>query len=400
VQRQSFPPGRPPLQRRFAVHAAWLLLVALAASGCPRETALDLGRPERVADGVQLYRVSDPNLLDPPGPVAVQMLRLDPSRVDLQSALARNRVMQLETVPDMAARTGAIAAINAGFFVVKNGDPAGVLEVGNELVSDTPLTRGALGILRSPGAPLKLIFDRVSVAASLRFTREDEEFTQAIDGIDTTRARGKLMLYTPRFGPDSDMADTGVEWQLSGTPLTVTDKRPNAGRTPIPPGGVVLSFGGTILPTALERLDRGQAVTIEPRFQTLLGTLPEQWLDAHDIVGGAGLLVFRGKPITDWTEEQLRAGFNTEKHPRTMIGTAKNGTIWLITVDGRNPQLSLGMTFAELQRLAQKLNLYHALNLDGGGSTTMVVKGAVVNHPTDATGPRRVSDGLVVVGKR
>ena len=80
----------------------------------------------------------------------------------------------------------------------------------------------------------------VSVSASLRFRLEDEEFTQAIDGIDTTRARGKLMLYTPRFGPDSDMADTGVEWQLSGTPLTVTDKRPNAGRTPIPPGGVVL----------------------------------------------------------------------------------------------------------------------------------------------------------------
>jgi hypothetical protein len=320
--------------------------------------------------------------------------------VDLQSALARNRVMQLETVPDMAARTGAIAAINAGFFVVKNGDPAGVLEVGNELVSDTPLTRGAVGILRSPGAPLKLIFDRVRVSASLRFTHQDEEFTQAIDGIDTTRARGKLMLYTPRFGPDSDMADTGVEWQLSGTPLTVTDKRPNAGRTPIPANGVVLSFGGTILPTALERLDRGQAVTIEPRFQTLLGTLPERWLDAHDIVGGAGLLVFRGKPITDWTEEQLRAGFNTEKHPRTMIGTAKNGTIWLITVDGRNPEVSLGMTFAELQRLAQKLSLYNALNLDGGGSTTMVVRGAVVNHPTDATGPRRVSDGLVVVARK
>jgi exopolysaccharide biosynthesis protein len=54
------------------------------------------------------------------------------------------------------------------------------------------------------------------------------------------------------------------------------------------------------------------------------------------------------------------------------------------------------MTFAELTNLATKLNLVNALNLDGGGSTTMVVKGKVVNHPSDAVGPRRVSDALIV----
>jgi exopolysaccharide biosynthesis protein len=54
------------------------------------------------------------------------------------------------------------------------------------------------------------------------------------------------------------------------------------------------------------------------------------------------------------------------------------------------------MTFSELTNLARRLNLVHALNLDGGGSTTMVVKGKIVNHPSDATGPRRVSDALIV----
>lgn len=308
--------------------------------------------------------------------------------------------MQLETVSDMAARVGAIAAINAGFFVVKNGDPAGVLEVGDELVSDAGLTRGAVGIIRQAGRPLKLVFDRIGASVSLRFRAGGEEFTYDVDGIDTTRVRGKLMLYTPRFGPDSDMAGTGVEWQLAGAPLKVVERRPNAGRTPIPRNGIVLSFGGTVLPTALERLDRGQRVTIEPRVQSLLGTLPEQWLDAQDIVGGAGLLMYHGRVLTDWTDEQLRAGFNTERHPRTMIGTSKSGAIWLVTVDGRNPETSLGMSFAELQALALKLNLFNALNLDGGGSTTMVVNGKIVNHPSDATGPRRVSDGLVVIKRK
>lgn len=388
--------------RPFARRAsAALIIAALAwlAAGCPRETAIDLGKPEKVADGVQLFRLDDPNLLDPPGPVAVQILRLDPSRVDLRSALARDRVMQLETVPEIAARANAIAAVNAGFFNVKSGDPAGVLELGDELVSDSPLTRGAVGILRAPGRPMSLVFDRVSAAVALAYTAGGETFSQDVDGVDTTRVRGKLMLYTPRFGPDSDMADTGVEWQLAGSPLRVTARRPNAGRTPIPHDGLVLSFGGTVLPTGLEHLGEGQDVAIRTTFRTLLGTRPEQWVRAQDVVSGAGLLVHQGKPVTDWSAEQLRAGFDTERHPRTMIGTTRGSAVWLVTVDGRNPPLSLGMTFAELTSLALKLNLVHALNLDGGGSTTMVVKGRIVNHPSDATGPRKVSDALVVVRK-
>jgi hypothetical protein len=384
------------LARRF-LHASAIAALAWLTAACPRETAINLGQPEQVADGVQLFRVDDPKLLDPPGPVAVQILRLDPSKIDLRSALARDRVMQLETVPDIAARSGAIAAVNAGFFAVKNGDPAGLLELGGELVSDSPLTRGAVGIVRGRGKPVSLIFDRVSASLSLDYAVGGESFSQEIDGVDTTRVRGQLMLYTPRFGPDSDMADTGVEWQLAGSPLRVIERRPNAGRTRIPADGVVLSFGGTVLPTGLERLDAGQEVSIRTHFRTLLGTRPGQWAMAQDVIGGAGLLVFQGKPLGEWSAEQLRAGFDTERHPRTLVGTTRGSAIWLVTVDGRNPSVSLGMTFAELTNLAQKLTLVYALNLDGGGSTTMVVKGKVVNHPSDAAGPRKVSDALIVV---
>ena len=387
--------GFRPIAKRVSFALAVAALAWLTA-GCPRETTVNLGAPEKVADGVQLYHLDDAKLLDPPGPVAIQILRLDPSKVDLRSALARDRVMQLETVADIAARSNAIAAINAGFFVVKNGDPAGVLELGDELVSDSPLTRGAVGIIRAPGQPASLIFDRVSASVSLSYTADGEPVTQEINGVDTTRVRGQLMLYTPRFGPDSDMADTGVEWQLAGSPLRVIERRPNAGRTPIPGDGVVLSFGGTVLPTGLERLDAGREVTIRPHFRALLGTRPEQWVRAQDIVGGAGLLVHQGTPMTDWSAEQLRPGFDTERHPRTMIGTTRAAAIWLVTVDGRNPSVSPGMTFAELTGLAHKLNLVYALNLDGGGSTTMVVNGKIVNHPSDAAGPRKVSDALVV----
>src|SRR5262249_33606533 len=132
-----------------------------------------------------------------------------------------------------------------------------------------------------------------------------------------------------------------------------------------------------------------------------VGSRPADWSGARHIVSGAGLLLRNGREITEWKEEGLSAGFETTRHPRTMIGVDRDGEVWLVTVDGRQPWLSLGMTFAELKRLANRIGLESALNLDGGGSTTMGLKGGwVLNHPSDETGPRTVSDAIVVLPRR
>jgi exopolysaccharide biosynthesis protein len=73
--------------------------------------------------------------------------------------------------------------------------------------------------------------------------------------------------------------------------------------------------------------------------------------------------------------------------------------MWLVTIDGRQPAYSVGMTFAELIALCNRLDLNDAINLDGGGSTTMVVKDVIVNKPSDATGPRPVSDAILVMAR-
>ncbi len=130
-----------------------------------------------------------------------------------------------------------------------------------------------------------------------------------------------------------------------------------------------------------------------------LGSSAKDWARAGHAVGGAGLLLLNGRVLEEWAEERIAQGFDTTRHPRTMIG--EDGTsIWLVTVDGRQPALSLGMSFTELQGLAARLGLRSALNLDGGGSTTMVIRGAVVNHPSDQTGPRKVSDAIVVRSRK
>jgi hypothetical protein len=373
-----------------------LLLVLLSfLAACTSADDRGLGTPAQVAPGVALYHLADPSLLDPPGPIAIQILRLDPARTRLKSALSQDHVVGTETVPEMAVRHEAIAAVNAGFFA-PNGDPTGLLQVDGELVSDTPRPRGAVAVGVDKSGRTTLLFDVVTAQARLMAGTAQPI---PIAGIDTVRRRGKLMLFTPKYYEHTDTAPNGIEWVVAGSPLTVRARHVDVGSTPIPADGFVLSYGGLDPPAPLDSLDVGNRITIERRFATRHGTAPESWASADHVIGGAGLLLRDGRTVEDWALEDLRPGFTTERHPRTLIGTDETGTIWLVTIDGRNPQVSVGMTFAELQRLAARLKLSDALNLDGGGSTTMVVRGAVVNHPSDPAGPRKVSDALLVVGR-
>ena len=274
------------------------LLLVVAAPSAQR----GLGSAEWIADGVLLYRLEDQSLLDPAGPIAVQALRVDPVKNTIQLALAQDTSPARETVPAIAARKQAIAAVNAGFFALPSGAPSGILKTGGRLIGGTKRARGAVAITRRGGATL-MLFDRVIV----------EKTT------------------------------------------------PNA-------------------------------------YSTRLGTKPQDWLSATDIVSGAGLLMVNGREMDEWADEQISAAFDTTRHPRTMIGVDGDNHVWLVTVDGRQPPLSLGMNFSELKGLARRLGLRSALNMDGGGSTTMVLKdGWIVNHPSDPTGPRAVSDAIVVL---
>jgi exopolysaccharide biosynthesis protein len=88
------------------------------------------------------------------------------------------------------------------------------------------------------------------------------------------------------------------------------------------------------------------------------------------------------------------------RHPRTAAGFSRDRrTLFLLTVDGRSTR-SVGVTLEELARLMRRLGAWEAMNFDGGGSTTMVIDGAVVNVPSDAGGEREVGSGLLVVRKR
>ena len=188
-----------------------ILASIILAAACLRvEQCAWLGTSETVAPGVELFRVSDPALVDPVGPIAVYLLRLDLARVRIESALSNEEVMDAERVDAIARRHQAIAAINGGFFNVKNGEPFSLLKVGGELVSDTSLVRGVIAIQSPAGGRQEFDFDQAAVKLEARFKVEGQPAAAvAVDGLDTTRERGKLMLYTPRYHADTDTAPTG-----------------------------------------------------------------------------------------------------------------------------------------------------------------------------------------------
>jgi hypothetical protein len=381
--------------RRFA--ACSLLLVVSACGARPTNW---LGSVSHVAPGVDLYQSFDPSLVDGAGPVALSLIKIDPAQARISSALSNERVLDAETVVEIAKRRGALAAINGGFFNRDNGEPIGLLKVGGELVSDASAPRGVVVIGRTPDGRDTLTFDQLAAKVTMHVKTTDEEWEVPIAGVDTTRERGKVMLYTPAYHGDTDTAPTGTEWVLSGQPLTVTEIRRAAGRTPIPPQGAVLSFGGTKPPDELEALEVGALVTFATEWRSRFG-VPPAVLDAStDIINGAGLIRRGGQSLNDWKVEALPvATFVEARHPRTLIGQDRQGAIWLIAVDGRQPDHSVGMTFADLERLAGRLELIDALNLDGGGSTTMVVRGRVVNRPSDPGG-RPVADAVIVTPRQ
>jgi exopolysaccharide biosynthesis protein len=371
------------------------LLVAIAA-GVSAQTSW-LSAPQAVAPGVEYFTSTDQTLTDPPAPTAVYLLKLDPSKVQLDSVHAKDRILALDTVDAIAKSHQAIAAVNAGFFNVKNGDPATVLKIAGELVSDATLTRGVV-LINSPASGMTALnFDQVGAKQELHFTVDGKELVVPINGVDTTRAVGKLMLYSPMYNADSDTAATGTEWVISGKPLTVKSVQRNAGHTKIPKDGFVLSYGGTKLPSALAQLKPQVEVSLKTNGVSLNGVSASELEVAEHIVNGAGLLRKRGVPLTGWKAEGLSGpAFTDARHPRTLIGVDDKGFIWLAAIDGRQPDRAVGMNFNELQKLCDRLNITDALNLDGGGSTTMVVKGEIRNKPSDAAGPRPVSDALTV----
>jgi hypothetical protein len=161
----------------------------------------------------------------------------------------------------------------------------------------------------------------------------------------------------------------------------VREVRDDAGDTPLTKEILVLSLG----PEVMARLPKVEAGTI---LNLSTATFP----DLHGVktaIGGGPAVVHNGK-ILERDETVVR-------HPRTAIGFSKDA-IYLVEVDGRQRDISVGMTFPELASYFIQLGCQEAMSLDGGASSTCWVYGQVMNSPSIGR-ERPMANGLVIVSK-
>ncbi len=288
-----------------------------------------------------------------------------------------------------AGTANVVAAINADFF---SFEPPGISE-------GPQISNGVL--LKSEGGHREALEDRRLVLQPVFAIRRDGKAIVRhtrlrgsarsgnkivpLAGVNVRPRGDSAFVFTSFWGDVTPTDSAALEFIVRGDTVVRVDNRPQG--VEIPPDGAVISVRGAARATMTDISD-GNDLNWTASLEGLR--------DAREVVGGYPMLLLKGKPVHH-DEAGLRAPFADRRHPRAAIGIDRRGRIHIVAVDGRQPGHSDGMTLHELADFLAAHGITDALNLDGGGSTTLVVRGQIVNRPSDTNGERAVANALLVI---
>ncbi|MEV4989868.1 phosphodiester glycosidase family protein [Pseudarthrobacter sp. LMD1-1-1.1] len=360
---------------------------------------------------------------DDRGPWNLQVLTIDPKEFhgDLTSSFGPN-LEDREATSQLSAASGALAAVNGGFFTMDPaagapGDPAGAAVHDGKVLSEPVGDRPSLvldkngttierlhwhGTVTAPGSaelPLHGI-DRVPGLIRNCGGTDDTPTNLPLHDFTCTDAN-EIVAFTPEYGPTTP-AGPGLEAVLDAQG-TVTAVNPTRGSA-VPAGGQTLQAIGSDVDKLAAMAVPGKKLKVDTDLLTengkTLTTTP-----TTDVVNGGPTLVRNGQlDVTAKRDGMVRTndsnsffyGWVHKRNPRTFAGVDAQGRTLLVTADGRQTT-SLGLSLNEEADVAKSLGMVNAMNLDGGGSTTMVEGGQVMNSPSDATGERPIGDALLLL---
>lgn len=305
------------------------------------------------------------------------------------TAVGRNTTSAL--LEQLPAALDPIAAVNADFFLFA---PPGV-------PTNAHIERGA--VIAGPGPNVLLGYDtlRGMFIDSIRVRGAVASRHGTIELLNWNRpAPNRAGLVDAHWGVPLDTVVRTRSVRLD--PVAPVRQDSTTGRYVVRAAreADTLVFGDTLLlvvpPPMRERAAEGDTVTVQR-------SLTPFW--PRETVGGRGVLLIDSVVGPD-VDREGNAGFQGV-NPRTAAGIARvNGAqrLLLAVIDGRQPGYSAGMTLRQTAELLQSLGATRAINLDGGGSSAMVVRDRatgtlrVRNKPSDATGERPVGNALAVLG--
>lgn len=333
---------------------------------------------QEISDGVRYMRFQERS---GQGPVQVNVLEIDPHHpgVEISPALASNRMGAKNNVANIVSSHQALAGINGSFFKQDVGIPLGLMMINQELISGPIYDRVALGITPNND----IVMSRIRLAGELVLP---DGRKVPLHNINQPRIRpDATVVYSSRWGGTAPAMPThGMQVQIRNSHVTMVS---NTAPLPIPRDGVVIS--GTVSP------EMTKLASLQPNLfvQLNLYTLPD-WSGMKHAIGGGPWLVHSGQPFVDMGAQHFTSRSLGFREPRSAVGVTSDGKMLLVTVDGRQKNVSVGMTLYELAYLMQKLGAVEAMNLDGGSSTQMSINGKTVNHPS--SGNVGVSNSLLI----
>lgn len=282
----------------------------------------------------------------------------------------------LTDVRQHARQSNAIAAINANYFK-KDGTPLGTLIIDKEWVSGPLYDRVSMGITSSGYVKI----DRVNLYGTLQ-TNNPLAPTIWVNNINQPRRTGsRLVVYTQRWGRYVRMAYAGTLLAVDRNG-DVIDKSTQV--MEIPWGGYVLSDSRQ---SPIANLQRGDKVSISWH------TRPDNWDDVVQAVSGGPTLIKDNQLYLDLKDQQFKRSWTSSSiTARTAAGVTANNHLLLVTIEGPH-------TLWDMAKFLHKLGAVEAMNLDGGGSTTMVVNGVTVTKNGNSY-QRRVASALAIVAAR
>jgi hypothetical protein len=208
-----------------------------------------------------------------------------------------------------------------------------------------------------------------------------------------------LILFTPAFGETTE-SGSGAEVALDASGRAIEFRSQRGGK--IPSGGSVLSGTGDAALWLQTHAQIRSKIDIDTRVLADGEELPLG--ETLDVINGGPRLLDNGEiQITanaegfNWQENpEFYYRFGVRRNPRTLAGITATGKLLLVTVDGRQPGWSVGASFLESAKILRSLGAVDAVNLDGGGSTSITINQQLVNRPSDATGERPIADAMTI----
>ncbi len=391
---------------RTSLFVAIVLLVALPGFAGVRFLEIDATHPQRatgtpqfkqVASGIEYLQLARGHRSEQPttGPWLINLLRVDPARTRIEFVRALDAGVGLETTSSLARRYDANVAVNGGYFRttgVYRGESVGVYQLRGRLISDTHNDRAAIGLVGN-GDRTSVVLGHLGFSGEIRTSKSKHR----IHGLNRPRAQDELIIFTPEFHRTTLTTPDGIEVSVQrDRAISIRDSK---GSTLIPADGYVISAAGTARDWVMENVQRGTKLTLLLNLIAIDKAQREEWGRAHSIVGGGPQLIRAGKIAITNAQEKILPAFVSDLHPRTAFAKLASGKLLLVTVDGRQPERSIGMSLNMLTDLLLEFGAVEAINLDGGGSTTMVIHNKVVNSPSDQGGERPVSDAILIFAK-